>query len=252
MLIKLKQPFSLLLAGPSSCGKSTFVCNLLTNVADNIDTPMKEVHWCYAEENARPTIKCEENGFKIFYHVGIPESFANNNNNPILIILDDLMNESGMNARVSELFTKGSHHRNISIILITQNIFHKGSHSRDISLNAKYIVLFKNPRDRAQAGHLFRQIYPEGSRDITDIYRTATEKPYSYLLIDLTQTTNDLLRFRSDIFNPYGCACYSSKRKVSVLNKNSNNNNSNNEDKKEIEFESNTGQPIYSINPTIS
>lgn len=243
MLIQFKHPFSLLLAGPSSCGKTTFVCNLLTNIDKNIDESIKTVHWCYSEESSRPSVKCEgKSGFKIFYHIGIPESFSNADNEPILVILDDLMTESGNNLRVSELFTRGSHHKSISVILITQNIFHKGPHTRDISLNAKYIVLFKNPRDKAQAGYLCRQIYPENSRNLTDIYKSATEKPYSYLLIDLTQTTNDLIRFRSDIFNPHGCICYSNKKNLSI-----------NEDKKEeIEFGMGEGKPIYSILPTIS
>jgi hypothetical protein len=42
-----------------------------------------------------------------------------------------------------DLFTKGSHHRNISVVLLTQNVFHHGPNFRDISLNAKYLVLLK-------------------------------------------------------------------------------------------------------------
>jgi len=63
--------------------------------------------------------------------------------------------------KVSQLFTKGSHHRNISLILITQNLFHQGPSSRDISLNIMYIAVFKNPRDKTQIVHLARQVYPE-------------------------------------------------------------------------------------------
>ena len=44
-----------------------------------------------------------------------------------LIVLDDLMNESKDNQEIMDIFTKKSHHRNISIILITQNIFSRGS-----------------------------------------------------------------------------------------------------------------------------
>jgi len=51
---------------------------------------------------------------------------------------------------VCDLFTKGTHHRNISIIPISQNIFHQSKHCSDISLNAKYLVLLKNVRDRSQ------------------------------------------------------------------------------------------------------
>jgi ABC-type dipeptide/oligopeptide/nickel transport system ATPase component len=40
---------------------------------------------------------------------------------------------------VCDLFTKGSNHWNISVILITHNLFHLGRFSREISPNAKYL-----------------------------------------------------------------------------------------------------------------
>ena len=58
-----------------------------------------------------------------------------------LLILDDLMRESSSNV-ILDLFTKGSHHKNISVIFITQNVFHKGKAQRDISLNTKYLMLY--------------------------------------------------------------------------------------------------------------
>jgi len=70
--------------------------------------------------------------------------FENPENVPTLIVLDDLM-DAAYSKKMSELFTKGSHHRNINLVLITQNVFHQGPSSRDISLNSKYIVAFKNP-----------------------------------------------------------------------------------------------------------
>jgi hypothetical protein len=39
-----------------------------------------------------------------------------------LIILDDLMDEADQ--RVASLFTKKSHHRNVSVMYIVQNLFH--------------------------------------------------------------------------------------------------------------------------------
>jgi hypothetical protein len=58
---------------------------------------------------------------------------------PHLIILDDLMDETDQ--RVTSLFTKKSHHRNISVMYIVQNLFHRGKHHRTISLNAHYMVV---------------------------------------------------------------------------------------------------------------
>lgn len=165
MLMKFQHPFTAIVAGPSGCGKTTFVCKLLSNLEECITENIGKVFWCHAEENAKPSSSNQlagdiESKLNITYHLGIPETFQNLNNEPILIILDDLMQEVD-DSRISALFTRGSHHRNMSVILITQNIFHKGKHMRDISLNAKYIIVFKNPRDQSQFYHLARQLYPD-------------------------------------------------------------------------------------------
>ena len=68
-----------------------------------------------------------------------------------MIVVDDHM--SGINQVVADIFTKISHDRNIIILHLTQNLFDKNKYARTISLNAHYLVLFKNPRD---AGHLRR------------------------------------------------------------------------------------------------
>jgi hypothetical protein len=101
---------------------------------------------------------------------------------------------------VCHLFTKGSHHRGISVILITQNLFHQGRYWRDISLNAKYLILLKNVRDKNQFSHLARQLYPENRVSLYEAYLDATRLPHGYLVLDLAQDTDDLLRFRTNIF----------------------------------------------------
>ena len=99
---------------------------------------------------------------RIQFHEGSLDNFAKKGNNPFLIILDDLLNEA-YSEEVCQLFTKDSHHRNISVILITQNRFHQAKYCRDISLNAKYIVLLKNTRTKNQFTNLACQVYPEDS-----------------------------------------------------------------------------------------
>jgi len=48
--------------------------------------------------------------------------------------------------------------------------------------------------------YLASQVYPEDSLDLYNAYLDATQEPYGYLLLDLTQNTNDGLRFRTHIF----------------------------------------------------
>ena len=92
------------------------------------------------------------------------------------MIIDDLLNDV-YSKQVCDLFTKGSHHRNISVILNTQNFFHQGRYCRDISLNAKYLVLLKNVRDKNQFMYLARQVYAENSASLYKAYLDATKRP---------------------------------------------------------------------------
>lgn len=203
MFYQFVHPFSMIISGPSGSGKTTFLQKLLENLEVMISEPIEKIVWCYAERAAIPSIQNEN----ISFHKGIPHSIENNGNVPTLVVLDDLMNDV-YNSQISELFTKGSHHRNISVILVTQNLFHQGKHSRDISLNSKYLVVFKNPRDQLQFQYLAKQIYPENSKDLLKVYKQVTGTPHNYLLLDLTQTINDNLRFRSNIFEKSHCEVF--------------------------------------------
>ena len=141
MSLKLQHPFTLIVDGPSSLGKSTFVIRLLEHKEQLCDIVFKNIVWCHSEDNAPHQLK------DVSFVKGVPD-FENPENVPTLIVLDDLM-ESAYSKKLSELFSKGSHHRN-SLVLITQNMFHQGRSSSDISLNSKYIVVFKNPRVKTQ------------------------------------------------------------------------------------------------------
>ena len=88
-------------------------------------------------------------------------------------MLDDLSNETYLRG-VCVLFTKGSHHRDISLILITKNLFQQARLSRDISLNAKYLVVFKNVRNKNKFAYLARHVYPEDSNGMYESYLDTT------------------------------------------------------------------------------
>ena len=90
---------------------------------------------------------------------GLPDATKYDITVPRLIILDDLMNDLKGDI-VANLFTKGSHHTNSSIILIVQNIYSQQREMRDISLNAHYITILKNPRDKQQVSTLDSQMFP--------------------------------------------------------------------------------------------
>nr|XP_034322350.1 probable WRKY transcription factor protein 1 [Crassostrea gigas] len=63
-----------------------------------------------------------------------------------LIILDDLMSTAAKDFRINELFTEGSHHRNLSVMAINQNLYHNKDPTQ--RRNCHYLVLFNNSVDR--------------------------------------------------------------------------------------------------------
>ena len=153
-----QHPFTCIVAGPTGCGKTTFVARLLRNASAMIDPPPERVTWYYSEcqkayENLAdiPNMRLEE---------GLPTSFDNGKRG--LVVLDDLMAET--DSRVTNLFTKKSHHSDTSVIYLVQNLFSKNKESRTISLNAQYMIVFKNPRDSSQLANLARQMYPVEAR----------------------------------------------------------------------------------------
>jgi len=62
---------------------------------------------------------------------GVSEDSGNANGEQCLVILDDLLNDV-YSKQVCDLFTRGSHRRNINFIFITLNVFHQGRFCRDI------------------------------------------------------------------------------------------------------------------------
>ena len=73
---------------------------------------------------------------------GILDDFLNNinlENDQFWMVIDNRIHEAAKSQVISDLFTKGSHHRNISVILSVQNFFTKGNAMRNITLNSHCI-----------------------------------------------------------------------------------------------------------------
>ena len=86
---------------------------------------------------------------------------------------------------------------NATIVFITQNLFVSSPDFRTISLNANQIVMFKTLRGMHQIEHLGRQIFGKRqASEFLEAYKTATRKPFSYLLLDLQPDQTHRLRSR--------------------------------------------------------
>lgn len=166
-----KHPFTSIISGPSGFGKT---CVRLLNNIDFTVSDFRDIV-CFSDDCAISREQLARAGRRIIYHRGIPD-VEKVGDDPRLVVLDDL-NEA-YSKDVCDLFTKGSHRRNISVILITQNLFHQGRFSRDKALNSKYLVVFKKVRDKNQFAYLARQVYPEESKGLYKSYLNATRRSH--------------------------------------------------------------------------
>ncbi|CAH2084392.1 unnamed protein product [Euphydryas editha] len=88
-MIHFVHPFTAIVAGPSGCGKTNFVTNFLKYRKELCNVDFKEIIWCYDE--MQPLYNLEN----VNYSQGIPDLSLIDGNYPRLLIIDDLMRESG-------------------------------------------------------------------------------------------------------------------------------------------------------------
>ena len=182
-------PFTSVIAGPTESGQSMFVRWFVHNIKHMMTPkPDRILRWYGEYQTLYGTVK----GIK--FQQGLPDLDNLDPREKHLIILDHLMDETDQ--RVASLFTKKSHHRNISVMYIVQNLFHHST----ISLNAYYMVLFQNLTDVSQIMALAHQLYPRRTEFFLEAFARATARPHGYMVIDMKQNTPDILRLRTFIF----------------------------------------------------
>ena len=197
--VRLKENFKLFVSGPSRCGKTFFIADLLQNITKFAKQPptliiyvykvwqikfdeMKSLVHIFLEDQADVVDKIKE------YATGAPT----------LVVFDDMINSKSLTT-LAPLFTVDARHMNMSLVFLTQRMFVNDEYFRQISQNCDYFIIFKNPRNSAEIRTLAQQITP-GSLHLINIYIEATKDPFSYLFINLTQECKPQVKFLSQLF----------------------------------------------------
>ncbi len=206
--IKFHHPFCMTIAGPTQSGKTYFVYNLLKKQQSFISPEPSKILYCYSIWQPLFNKMLVEIS-KIEFIKGLPTESEKLNN--CLIVIDDLMTECIDNKEIVHLFTVGSHHRDISVIFLTQNIYEKGKYARSISLNSHYFILFNNRRDKGQIQYLGRQLFPGDQNFFMEVYEDSISKEHGHLIIDLKPKTSEIIRLRTIDFKNNQIFVYNKK-----------------------------------------
>ena len=199
---EFRTPSSVLIVGPSGSGKTVFI-RLLTDNHHVFATTPSKIHYCYGSwQKSFETLKKKG----VTFSAGVPtekdlDKFFPNGG---LLVMDDLMTEGNNDKTVLDIFTKHSHHRNMTVLYLCQDMFPPGKFSKSISRNAHYIVAFKNPRDQLGVRNVGMQAFPNKWSAVLEVFRRATSRPFGYLVLDLHPATSDDRRLVSHLLKEEG------------------------------------------------
>ena len=183
----LQAPSNCWISGVTGSGKTSLVHRMLVHKDELYSQRVHEILYCMSVD--QPLYKKMKDTVKgLKFHRGVPteedlDEFTDGAHHT-MVVLDDLMESVVKSVDVQNLFTKYSHHRNISVIYINQNMYASGPCSRNLSLNTQYFIVLCNPRDVGQIDVLARQtglgkVLKESYRDCV------LSKRYGYQLISL-------------------------------------------------------------------
>ena len=193
--MEFKAPFTLIIVGPSSSGKSHWLKKFLKHRNKIINQPPEHVLYAYGEIN--PTVlEHKEQGIEIYN--GVPdEEKIKSLTRPSLVILDDLMFDVE-DKYMNMLFTRGSHNWNCSIVLVCQTLY--GRNLRTPRTNTHYLVIMKNNNLKQNISTIGHQMFPNQYGYFMDAYNNACQSPYSYILIDSHPSSHEDDRLFTNIF----------------------------------------------------
>lgn len=196
---KFQHPFTARFVGPTACGKTSLIVKIIK---------MKLIHpfptriiYFYGSSWQNDTFDELQSKYGVKFFNGFNEEYAAENIDmePTLIICDDLILEMKDSEAAANLFMRGSHHLNLSVILIEQSLFPKGKQSVSMKQNTHYFVIFKSPSDSLGVTTLARQMFSSRSKFLVESFHDCTKNPHSYLIIDCKQSTPDEMRLITGI-----------------------------------------------------
>ena len=200
-----KTPSNILVVGPSQSGKTFCVAQLLKDRAACFKPVPSSVHCCYGVGN-KLMPELQKHG--VHFHEGLPQGEADLDKwfkgQPGILVIDDLMAEGGNSKELQVIFTKFSHHKDLTVIYLTQDLFPAGCYNKTISRNFHYIVAFNNPRDGTGLRNLLVQAFPGQWRTVLDTTQRLLDRHRDYVMFDFHSEAPNGMRVYTDVLKRDG------------------------------------------------
>ena len=176
---KFKANYNTIIFGQTGSGKTHFILNVIRR--KKITPFPKNIFYMYNIEQDFMKTWNQTEKHKIKFIQGLDFEKIDTSK-PSLLVIDDLILST--NKEVAEMFILGSHHRQISLFFLTQNLYPRCDLYRLMSNNSHYFVLFQNQRNFNQIKTLAHQVYgKQDSNRILNAYKRAGEIDRGFVVL---------------------------------------------------------------------
>lgn len=205
---QLTIPFTMLVAASSNAGKSELIRDMLINHYLMFEKPLEEIIWLYhknAKEEELFSNLTDNINVPITFIEGFPAKdisdgtlFKSDKNSIKCLVLDDVVVSALRSPIFIDLFTVLSHHMNIVVIAILQNIHAHSPAQRqlmnNVIRNVSYIVLFPDRRQMAAVRQIAHTYYNSEEAKLLEPFKQLIEskQKHDYMLIDFVGNENQV------------------------------------------------------------
>lgn len=168
------------------------------------DKPITAILWFYKEDNSGiPRDIDILHAYQGLPNLEIIKSYFPDN---VVVVCDDLTQDFNENKKntsfLRELYSVISHHYNVCVFTINQNLF---SICRDVRLNSSHLVLLKNYGDLLTVQNVLRQQF-KNWKSVLSAYEECTKRPHGYLLINNSNHAEECERILTNVEDQFPIA----------------------------------------------
>lgn len=210
--IPLTIPFNAVLVAETGGGKTTLITKILSDKKRYLTKSPAGL--CILYSSYQPVYESWKQHFDMsITHYGIPGDFTTllpRLENGWLLVCDDLQKQTCTSDEYLRIMTSGRHANIQCTFTVWHTAFPSCKNSRILAQNFHVYFLLRSARLAHQVSTLGTQL-GYGSSNLKNVYKRATVKPYSYLLVDQSDrtATDRRLTLRSNCTDETGpVVCY--------------------------------------------
>lgn len=200
-MVPFQDSSNIIISGCSGSGKTYLVSRLIRHKAHMFETEPRKIIYIYKHWQPMYSQISTDNK-----HVQFLDSLPSEEelktlvkgSKHSLLICDDMIREIGSNGFICDVFTRLSHHLNLTTILLVQNLSLPGKFNSTLCRNAHVSILMKSAREAYGIRTLGVQL--NDYHNLLAAYKDATQDPFSYLVCDTHPKSNTEYKYRTQIF----------------------------------------------------